>query len=563
MPANFKMLFALILTVTASAETVRFKDRCLKDVVAQVPKVLATQDTKTGRFGKGIWIVTDQNVMLGLSAAYTQNDPANPWYHKPELLDSIMKAGDALIEDMDANGQWEFRKKDGSTWGQIFMPWIYSRWIRSYALVREAMPQDRRARWDKALQLGFTGIAKEVGTFRIQNIPAHDAMALYFAGKVFDRPEWRELSTKYLHKVVETQHKDGYWSEHMGPVVSYGFVYVDALGVYYSVSKDEAVLPALRKTSLFHAYFTYPDGTDVETVDERNPYHEALRLPNTGFTFTPEGRSYLARQLKKFKGALPFDEASLLLLYGQEGEGSAQDLTSSDFDFVLGSGDAAVRRRGPWFMVISTMTTEVPTARWIQDRQNFVSVYHDKYGLILGGGNTKLQPRWSNFTAGNIALLHHKAGDINPNFLPPAGITHVPKSAKLISGDDFGISLDYGGKTGEIRLRVLGPDKLEYSVSGDKALTSHLTLLPHLKQPITAASGEKKVLSDEPIEWAKPGAWLDYRQMHITLPAGSSVHWPVIPHDPYKKDGAATSSQGRIVIDTPAGESAKFVFELK
>jgi hypothetical protein len=559
MLANFKWMFLIVLAATASAETVRFKERCLKDVVSQVPQVLASQDKKTGRFGKGIWIVTDQNAMLGLAAAWSQKDPANPWYHKPELLDSIMSAGDALIEDMDANGQWEFRKKDGSTWGQIYMPWIYSRWIRSYALVREAMPPDRRARWDKALLLGYTGIAKEVGTFRIQNIPAHHAMGLYFAGKLFDRPAWRDLATEYLHKVAATQHKDGYWSEHMGPVVSYGFVYVDALGVYESVSKDEAVLPALRKTAQFHAYFTYPDGTDVETVDERNPYHGALRLPNAGFTFSPDGRSYLARQIAKFKGALSFDDAALLLLYGEEGEGASQDLTAADFDFVLGSGDAAVRRRGPWFMVVSTMTAEVPASRWIQDRQNFVSVYHDKYGLILGGGNTKLQPRWSNFTAGDVSLLSHRAGDENPKFIPPDGIRHIPKSAKLINGDDFGLTLDYGGLRGEIRLQVLGPDRLAYIVSGDPALTAHVTLLPQLKQTIASELEGKQTLSAAPIAWDKPGAWLDYRQIRISLPPGASVRWPVIPHDPYKKDGAADASQARIVIDAPAGEPRKFV----
>ena len=69
MLANFRFPFLIVLAATLSAETVQFKERCLKDIVSQVPKVLATQDKKSGHFGKGIWIVTDQNVMLGLAAA--------------------------------------------------------------------------------------------------------------------------------------------------------------------------------------------------------------------------------------------------------------------------------------------------------------------------------------------------------------------------------------------------------------------------------------------------------------------------------------------------------------
>ena len=100
-----------------------------------------------------------------------------------------MKAGDALIADMDASGQWEFRKKDGSTWGPIWMPWTYSRWVRTFALIRDDMPPERRDAWTKALTLGYTGIARSA-LGHVHNIPAHHAMGLYAAGQALDRPEW-------------------------------------------------------------------------------------------------------------------------------------------------------------------------------------------------------------------------------------------------------------------------------------------------------------------------------------------------------------------------------------
>jgi hypothetical protein len=238
------------------AETVRFRERCLDDLVAQVPKILATQDTKTGRFGTGIWIVTDQNLMFPLATAWSYKNETNPYFHNPQLLTAIMAAGDALIEDQDATGQWEFRKKDGSKWGKIYMPWTYSRWIRSFALIREAMPVERRARWEKALLLGYSGIARQIDPAHINNISAHHAMGLYIAGQVFDKPEWKNEAKTYLHAVVAAQHPDGYWSENKGPVVNYGFVYVDAVGTYYGRLARRRCPPSLAQDChvpfLFH-----------------------------------------------------------------------------------------------------------------------------------------------------------------------------------------------------------------------------------------------------------------------------------------------------------------------
>lgn len=548
--ANMRLVALLLLCAAAvRPETARFKQRCLRDLVAQVPGILATQDRATGRFGSGVWIVNDQNVLLPLAAAWSYRDASNPYYHNTRLLEAITAGGDALIAAQDRIGKWEFRKKDNSTWGPIYMPWTYSRWVRAYSMIRDAMPADRRARWEKGLRLGYSGIARDLQTAGVQNIPAHHAMGLWFAAQVSHEPAWREVAVKFLHKVVEAQFPDGYWTEHKGPVVQYGFVYVDALGIYYAVSKDAAVLPALRKTAVFHSYFTYPDGTDVETVDERNPYHGGVRMPNVGFTFSPEGRGYLMRQLALRSGRIPADEAAALLLWGQEGE--ARNVVAGDFDFTLGKGDAAVRRRGPWFLVVSAMTAAQSNSRWIQDRQNFVSVWHEKAGLILGGGNTKMQPRWSNFTLGDVDLLRHKAGDEKPNFIAPAGLIHVPTAARLL---DFGVELDYGKARGQVRLAIEG-SRLEYVVSGSQALAPHVTLLPRTGSPLISAVGGSEELADKAFVWSAPGAWIELAGVRYTLPQGAVVRWPVLPHNPYRKDGSAEAREGHIVIDLPAGES--------
>ncbi|MCE5309017.1 MAG: hypothetical protein LLG20_15365 [Acidobacteriales bacterium] len=567
MKTKWMALFLLGSAACLSADDVKFKKRCLEDLIAQVPSVLASQDSRTGRFGTGIWIVTDQNVMLALAAAWSTKGAANRYYHDAKVLDSIMAAGDALIEDADETGQWVFRKKDGSTWGKIYMPWIYSRWIRTYGIVRDAMPAERRARWEKALRLGYSGISRQLRGAKLVNIPAHHAMGLYFAGQLLNEPEWKKQAAEFLHRVVADQHPDGYWSEHVGPVVMYNTVYCDALGVYYAASGDQAVLDALRKAATFHAHFTYPDGTLVETIDERNPHLDDVWLPNAGMTMTEEGRTYTARLLGLQKTPLSThaakllltDTAALLLLYGKEGPGLVTDPLASNSNFVLGKGDAAVRRNGPWFLAVSALTAPLAKSRWIQDRQNFFSVYHDRAGLILGGGNTKLQPRWSTFTIGDVNLLRHKAGDENPSFAPGAGLLHIPNSARLIEGKRFGVELDYAGKRGTVELKPTGSGSMEIVYSGDKTMTAHLQMLPRMGKELVTATGKRQTLDATPLRWtrAEAGEWIELAGVRVRIPKDSTVIWPVVPHDPYKKDGRAEPDQGRIVIDMPLAASGE------
>jgi hypothetical protein len=292
----------------------------LKILIGAVPAILKSQDQTTGRFGSQPWICDDQNVIFPLAAAWAIQDPANPYYHRATLLNAIMKGGDALVAGQDNRGLWTFRKKDNSTWGQTAQPWTYSRWIRAFRLIQDAMPAERCKHWEKGLQLGFDRIARALPSTHSHNKPCHLAMALYCAGQCFGREDWKQVARAFMAKVVAAQSPEGYWSEHSGPtVVEYNPVYVEAIGVYYAMSQDSAVLDALRRAAVFHATFTYPDGSAVETVDERNPFHGGVCRGNVGFSFTPEGRGYLLRQSKypgKWSSA---DMAADFLLYGATG----------------------------------------------------------------------------------------------------------------------------------------------------------------------------------------------------------------------------------------------------
>jgi len=497
--------------------------------------------------------------MYPLAVAYATRDHGNRYYQDRGLLEVIMKAGDALIADMDGRGQWMFRKKDGSTWGMTRKCWVYSRWIRSFALIQGDMPPERRAAWAKALTLGYTLIAKnDLGT--LHNIPTHHAMGLYAAGKALGRPEWCKLAADFLMKVVATQAEAGYWSEGGGPVVLYDFVYIDALGTYYGMSGDRRVLPALEKAARFHADFTYPDGRCVETIDQRNPYNAFVELGNVGFTFSPIGRAYLTRQWSHRPG-LDADLMASLLRYGEEGP--AADLAPSGEPSVATLKDhgverAAAVRNGPWFFCVSAYTTPVAASRWHQDRQNLVSVFHDRAGLILGGGNTKLQPLWSTFSVGDVGLLVHTPGDTNPHFLPPPGkLFHVPTAATLIRDPDLGLDLTYGPEQCRVRLHPIDDHAVAYRLAATTRsglpVAAHLTLLPQLGKPLRTGGGTRLTIGPQPVDLtaAEVGGSVSYGGYRLQLPPTATLHWPRFPHNPYTKDGHAGLNEARIVITIP------------
>jgi len=554
---------ALALAAAPSPPTWPPREPLLKALVDGTEPILKSQDAGTGRFGTQPWICSDQNVLFPLAAAWAIQDEANPWYHSDRVLAVIAAGGDALVADQDPQGRWTFRKKDNSTWGQIYMPWTYSRWIRAYALVREALPAADRATWEKGLRLGFSGIRKAMDG-GVHNIPCHHAMALYLAGKAFDNPEWCSAAKAFMAKTVAKQDPAGFWSENFGPVIGYNEVYVDALGVYYSVSHDAAVLEALRRAAQFHAAVLWPDGSAAACLDERQVYHAGIETGTVGFTFTREGRGYLLQQLGKSLAqgrTVGADYAAGMLLYGDRGEGVLPAAAADDATVWIGQRDGLIRRRKPWQWAVSAYACPVPASRWIQDRQDLVDLFHDGLGLVAGGGNTKLQPYWSTFTVGDCSLLHHQAGDENPTFAPGIDLKWVPEKAVIedVPGGQR-LALTYGGLACRVQAESTpgGELRLAYEAPADQRVEAHLPLMNRSRR-LTTATGAKVRLGEDDVLLAceQIGAWFDYGGLRVGVPPGASLRWPARQHDPYRKDGRSSLRTAKLVLTLPFAGTAR------
>ena len=328
------------------------------------------------------------------------------------------------------------------------------------------------------------------------------------------------------------------------------------------MSGDAEVLPALERAAAFHANLTYPDGSTVETVDGRNPYHTGVHSGNPGFSHTAVGRGYLAQQhrlLLAEGNRFDADYAASLLLYG--GRGEAEETAAGQQRHVFRMGDEATAvRNGPWFFCLSAFVVDFPQNRWGQDRQNFVSVFHDRAGLIVGGGNTKLQPLWSCFTVGDKGLLAHTPGDEDPDFDAPDGLIHVPDEVSYVSGENGGcLTMRYGDETCGVEVKVASETELtlayESTRNSGMPVDGHVTLMPQLDRPVRFSTGHATILGEARQEWSGE-AWIEHAGWRLFLSPGSRVVWPALPHNPYRKAGDSTIEEARLVVVLPFSASA-------
>ena len=241
------------------------------------------------------------------------------------------------------------------------------------------------------------------------------------------------------------------------------------------------------------------------------------------------------------------------------GEGPIEETAAAKERFHYRMGDdALIVRRRPWFISLSAYVCEPEDNRWRQDRQNFVSVFHDRIGLILGGGNTKLQPLWSTCTVGDQSLLFHTPGDEEPDFGPHEGLIHVPDMAVLQDGEESpGLALHYGDERFTVTLLPRTGAELhlacEATTHTGLAVEGHLTLMPYFDEPLRLSTGASVTLNEGSMDYTmdEGDGWVEHAGWRLTLPQGTSIIWPALPHNPYRKAGDATIDEGRIVVALP------------
>lgn len=496
-------------------------------------------------------------VVLAAAVLHAKNHAANPSCGDARKLALALKIGDRLAGGFERG---EFQKILNDTWGTYL-------WLEAFRLLEKDLGAGRTARWrrelEKDIQKVFDKTAECVDFPRYQspfirtssNHFSQWASTLHLAGKVFHNKEWESLGARAMHRLAaEEQTPDGFWGENSdrGPETGYNYLTTTGVALYWEHSRDPAALEALRRATDFHKYFTYPDGSPVETIDDRNRHMGVHKWGHFGFSHFPDGRRY-AEFLTAFfrEGQLSRKQTSVAqelgriaqnALYYHEGPTAPipQDLPRYAHQMKVPAG---IRKSGPWVVCLSGLTDAPADGnQFFLDRQGHLSIFHERLGMIITGANSKRQPELATFT--------EKFNDRT---------YHLPISTRLQMTDDADrLSLAYNKFFAVLEMlpatETRQPFQFLITPTGRIAGAElHLQLVLQSGVEIETAAGRKATLDDKAIRWngEELGGWIRHRGWTLKLPPGARLAWPVYPFNPYRNGPETNFTHAVATLSVP------------
>ncbi len=422
-------------------------------------------------------------------------------------------------------------------------------WLESYRLLEKDLTPERRARWRKELERNIAELAAECAVRQdfpwynspyIRTSPNHFSLwasTVYLAGRMFGNREWESLAGKILHRfAAEEQTADGYWGEHSrdGPTPGYDYLTLTAVALYYEHSRDPAALAALRRSTDFHKYYTFPDGTPVDVINDRNRRWAPSPWGHFGFSHFPDGRRYaafLTSFLREDPGLETLGRLAQNALYFHDGpaEPIPQDRPAYAHRMSVPAG---VRKTGPWVAALSgIISTQAADSQFYLDRQGNLSVFHEKLGLIVTGANSKRQPE--------LATFRERLG---------GQVYHLPLSSRLVmDAARDRLSVAFRSFFADLYVEPPAEKRFAWRVSitgkGRAPEEAWLTMQVCLKPGETLESANGRwTIGAEPVRLGPEeiGGRLRHHGWTLELDPAARLEWPVYPFNPYA-NGPETS----------------------
>jgi hypothetical protein len=211
-----------------------------------------------------------------------------------------------------------------------------------------------------------------------------------------------------------------------------------------------------------------------------------------------------------------------------------------------------IRRQDGWFTCLSGFVVPAVESRWGLDRQAFCSVWHDQTGLIIGGGNAKSQPAFSNFV-----------------FKQNDETVYLPDSARLQSdGTRDTVALNYGGRRGSITVEAQGKTRLlvQLEASDQEKVAGQLMFRIAPGDTLSTGAGAEYRIDERPLTLTadEAGGSIAQGKWRLHLPPGSTFQWPVAPFNPYAADGAAPIEEAAAIVAlVPGRTSGQLTIEIR
>jgi len=483
--------------------------------------------------------------ILASAVLYSKKHSANPRFHDPKMLALTLRIGDFLAAESE-KGRYEPR---------LDSDWDTYMWLEAYRLLGPELGDERKARWKREIEKIVIPLVPDtikrldfpwynspyIGTS--PNHYAQWASLLLLAGHVFGNEDWVKLGSRVLHRfAAEEQTPDGYWGEHSraAPTTGYDYVTSTQVALYWEYTHDPAALQALRRSTDFHKYFTYPDGIPVEVINDRNRYWGVDAWGHFGFSNFPDGRRY-AEFLTSFFHAdnltnmdpqwehwgLTLDALGRLAqgaLYYHEGRTQPIPQDQANYSYQM-SIPAGIRKTGPWVVALSGLINTQTLSQFYLDRQSSVSVFHQKYGLIISGANSKRQPE--------LATFSEKI---------EGQVFHLPLSSRLQMNDKQDrLSLSYNTFFSDMYVPVPSEKELQLRFvltgRGTPAEETRLGIQLCLKagETLETGGGQKLVLGTERVELSPEDlrGEIHHHGWTLKMDPTARLEWPIYPFNPY------------------------------
>ena len=490
--------------------------------------------------------------ILAPAVLYTRQHTANPRYRDRDMLALAIRIGDLLASE---NERGKFQDRLDSDWD------TYT-WLEAYRLIQNELDASRRERWKRAILSNVEPLEADaaerldfpwyqspyIGTS--PNHYAQWAQLLYLAGELFDRPNWKELGGRILRRFAAVeQSPDGFWGEHtrLGPTIGYNHLTLSAVAFYYEHSKDPVALEALRRALTFHENFTYPDGTPVETMNNRNRYWNVSAWSQFAFTHFSDGRRYAEFLSQFFKpDNLTMDQLGRLAqdaLYYHEGPTAPIPQDASRYAWQM-SIPGAIRKTGPWTVSLSgIIETQAISNQFYLDRQANLSIFHSQLGLIVSGANSKRQSE--------LASFREK--------LASGETVSMPVSSRLQMNENGDrLSLAFNTFFADLFVAPSSEQELNFRMviagkgSPPAEAFATIQLVLHPGESLQTAHRTLK-LSAEPLslEPDEIGGWIRHHGWKLYVDPAARLVWPIYPYNPYQNAPEKTLDHAVASLSVP------------
>jgi hypothetical protein len=532
-----------------------------------------------------------------LAFLYATEFSGNRWFRNPALLEAARAAGWRLLA-------WMRETRDHTPVRRKGHPLV-----RAFALLRADLPD--QAEWK-------AGISEVIGRLFLPLLRERERLTVLTSANVgygtnhlacelsavtaylrafrndpdFGRmdpggPGLEDYLRGWLARFMDHQDEAGYWPETDGPANLYNLLTGNALlRAAMDLGEVETYRSHFERAAHFHTWYILPNLQSVGVTDGRNHQGDGARL-SAFFGFIPEGRALMecalrARQRQLQSGARFGGETLNEFLtnilaepHFAPGEGRLIWQDAAYTDRIR--DDFAVFKRGPWIGALSNLRFRPrPEGHWTLDHQNLFSLYHQEFGVVLRGNNSKNDPE--------LATFNKAFAEFDSRPLAEPLWQHVPDRGRFRIGDrGCALEREYRGFEGRLDFEVLGPRSAVLRIGANARLCNYpvtCSLQPAAgfgrgftdghgrrveldEKPFTARGrelGGAMVLTPEP----RPDAAGDApgRPLKLSLPDDAEVIWPFLSWNCYDLETHRYGPrQGTLLLKipvSPAGAALGF-----